>query len=102
MAHSPKRGNKLQSGVRSPTAHRTLEQASSHWQEYGSKHKDDNRARVAARYQLEKDGKVRAGDGKDVDHKRALSKGGGNTKGNLRVTSAKRNRARNFSRGDGG
>lgn len=32
--------------------------------------------------------------GKDVDHKKPLSKGGGNGKKNLRVTSKKKNRAR--------
>lgn len=41
-------------------------------------------------------GKVKKGDGKDVDHKQALSKGGLNQMYNLRVTSASSNRS--FSR----
>ena len=32
------------------------------------------------------------GDGKEVDHKKPLSKGGGNRAGNLRVTSRESNR----------
>jgi hypothetical protein len=43
-----------------------------------------------------KAGLVKKGDGKDVDHKTPLSKGGGNNKGNLRVVSASENRS--FSR----
>jgi hypothetical protein len=41
-------------------------------------------------------GLAHKGDGKDVDHKRPLSKGGTNAKSNLRVTSASSNRS--FSR----
>lgn len=48
--------------------------------------------RVLARRKLEKDGRVRKGDGKDVDHKRALSKGGTNNLRNLRVVSRHMNR----------
>jgi hypothetical protein len=50
----------------------------------------------AARRIMEKAGKVHKGDGKDVDHRTALSKGGGNSKSNLRVVSAHQNRS--FSR----
>lgn len=52
--------------------------------------------RNQARRELMKDGKVRKGDGKDVSHKRALSKGGSNKKGNLKAESASSNRS--FSR----
>lgn len=53
-----------------------------------------NRAkRNAARAELMKEGKVHKGDGKDVDHRQALSKGGGNSRGNLRVQSAHANRS---------
>lgn len=48
--------------------------------------------RVLARRKLEKMGRVRKGDGKDVDHKRALSKGGTNGLRNLRVVSRYVNR----------
>lgn len=53
-----------------------------------------NRAkRNAARRKLMQEGKVAKGDGKDVDHKRPLSKGGGNGRNNLRVTSRSNNRS---------
>lgn len=49
--------------------------------------------RNTARRQAMAAGKVRKGDGKDVDHKKPLSKGGTNSKSNLRVVSAKTNRS---------
>ena len=52
-----------------------------------------NRARKKARYQLEKEGKVKKFDGKDVDHKKPLSKGGSTKRSNLRVLSAGKNRS---------
>jgi hypothetical protein len=42
----------------------------------------DRAKRNAARAMLAKEGVVKKGDGKDVDHKKALSKGGGNARGN--------------------
>lgn len=42
---------------------------------------------------MEKAGKVHKGDGKDVDHKTPLSKGGGTGPGNLRVVPASENRS---------
>lgn len=56
---------------------------------------DDNAARKQARRDMEKAGKVRPFDGKDVDHVKMLSKGGSPDKGNLRVTTTSRNRSRN-------
>lgn len=50
--------------------------------------------RVLARRKLEKTGKVRKNDGKDVDHKKALSKGGTNSLRNLRVVSRRTNRGK--------
>ncbi len=49
-------------------------------------------ARVKARRIMEKTGAVHKGDGKDVDHRVPLSKGGGTGKSNLRVRSVKANR----------
>lgn len=49
--------------------------------------------RTMARRELEREGKVHKGDGKDVDHKVPLSKGGSNARSNLRVTSASDNRS---------
>lgn len=48
--------------------------------------------RNLARAQMEKAGKVHKGDGKDVDHKKMLDKGGSNAKSNLRVVDQKTNR----------
>jgi hypothetical protein len=53
-----------------------------------------NRAkRNAARAAMTKAGRVHKGDGKDVDHKRPLSKGGSASTSNLRVKSVHANRA---------
>lgn len=49
--------------------------------------------RNQARRVMERAGRVSKGDGKDVDHKKALSKGGSNGKSNLRVVSASTNRS---------
>lgn len=57
------------------------------------KQKDNRAKRNNARKRFEKAGKVRKGDGKDVDHKRALSKGGSNKSSNLRVQSKSENRS---------
>lgn len=70
--------------------------------EYNSRpeQKERRAARNAARRKMEKDGKVSKGDGKDVDHKKPLSKGGGNSSSNLRVKKASSNRS--FSRNKDG
>ena len=54
----------------------------------------------AARREMQAAGKVHKGDGKDVDHKVPLSKGGSTNKSNLRVVSASSNRS--FSRNKDG
>lgn len=60
----------------------------------GTEEQKKNRAkRNAARAKLMKLGLVRKGDGKDVDHKTPISKGGGNGKSNLRVQSKRANRS---------
>lgn len=48
--------------------------------------------RNQARAELMKDGKVKKGDGKDVDHKKMLDGNGTNAKGNLRVVDQTTNR----------
>lgn len=55
--------------------------------------------RNSARRKAIKDGKVKKGDGKDVDHKKPLRSGGTNSKGNTRVRSRKANRADNGGTG---
>jgi hypothetical protein len=42
---------------------------------------------------LEREGVVNKGDGKDVDHKKPLSKGGTTTRSNLKAVSATANRS---------
>lgn len=49
--------------------------------------------RNAARAEMEKRGVVRKGDGKDVDHKTPIAKGGGNGTGNLRAVPKSQNRS---------
>jgi hypothetical protein len=49
--------------------------------------------RNAARNKLLKEGKVHKGDGKDVDHKTPLSKGGTTVRSNLRAVPASKNRS---------
>jgi 5-methylcytosine-specific restriction endonuclease McrA len=53
-----------------------------------------------ARRTMEKEGLVHKGDGKDVDHKVPLSKGGTSSRSNLRVTDRTTNRS--FSRNSDG
>lgn len=55
--------------------------------------------RTVARRQAEKDGRVKKGDGKDLDHKKPLRNGGSNAKSNTRVRSRSANRADNGKRG---
>jgi hypothetical protein len=73
-------------------------------QEYKNQHaspeaKKKRASRNAARAEMMKAGKVRKGDGKDVDHKNGNAND--NSKGNLRVKSASANRsfARNKNAG---
>lgn len=49
--------------------------------------------RNAARREMEKKGLVHKGDGKDVDHKTPLAKGGSNAAGNLRAVPKSANRS---------
>jgi HNH endonuclease len=49
--------------------------------------------RNKARRMLEREGVVQKGDGKDVDHKKPLSKGGTTTRSNLRAVPASKNRS---------
>lgn len=56
--------------------------------------------RTTARRQANAAGVTHKGDGKDIDHKKPLSKGGSNGKSNQRVVSAGTNRS--FSRNKDG
>lgn len=63
--------------------------------EYNSKpsSKKDRASRNSARREAEKDGKVRKGDGKDIDHSNGNPRD--NNKKNLKVMSKSKNRAMN-------
>tara|TARA_R100001126_G_C4830202_1_gene151383 strand:- start:302 stop:646 length:345 start_codon:yes stop_codon:yes gene_type:complete len=65
------------------------------YENYQSKPKQrrNNDKRKAARRLMEKEGKVKKGDGKDVAHKKPLAKGGSNKKGNLKVANRSKNRS---------
>lgn len=56
--------------------------------------------RNQARAELMKDGKVKKGDGKDVDHKKMLDGNGTNSKSNLRVVDQTTNRGWRKTNGD--
>jgi 5-methylcytosine-specific restriction endonuclease McrA len=47
---------------------------------------------------MEKEGRVRKGDGREVDHKVPLSRGGSNSRRNLRVVSRRTNRKKGAKR----
>ena len=55
--------------------------------------------RNKARREAIKDGRVKKGDGKEVDHKKPLRSGGSNAKSNTRVRSKSANRADNGGTG---
>lgn len=80
---------------RDPSSHRTPTQIKRMNREYDSKpHKIKQRVmNNQARAMLEKEGLVKKGDGKDVDHKKPVRAGGTNARSNLRVMSASKNRA---------
>ncbi len=59
----------------------------------GTEEQKHNRAlRNKARRQMEREGKVQKGDGRDVDHRVPLSRGGSSDRSNLRVQSKSNNR----------
>jgi hypothetical protein len=87
---------------RSPTAHRTPSQIRAHGRTYQAteEQKTNRAARNKARAQAIADGRAKKGDGKDIDHKIPLSKGGSNAKSNTRVMSRSKNRGHGMTDGD--
>lgn len=102
MTGKTKGEKKMKSGVRSPTAHRTLEQARKHADTYGQteKYKRDHASRMRARRAAQKKGMVKKGDGKDVHHKDNNPRN--NSAKNLAVASRKTNRGHGKSPGGRG
>ena len=82
-------------GKRDPVTHRTPEQIKKMSRGYNAR-PDVQAKRVkrnAARREMEREGRVSKGDGKDVDHKVPLRRGGSNARSNLRVVPKSKNRA---------
>jgi len=79
---------------RDPVSHRTPSQIKKMDRGYNSRPEIIARRSTQnqARSMLAKEGLVKKGDGKDVDHKTPLRHGGGNSRSNLRAVSKSRNR----------
>jgi 5-methylcytosine-specific restriction endonuclease McrA len=75
--------------------------ANSEYRKYhaSTKMKKERAQRNRNRRVMERSGRVKKGDGKEVDHKRPMSKGGGNGRGNLRVVSRSVNRKKHNKTG---
>lgn len=75
-------------------AKQTRESSKEYYEKYHAspEAKRERAMRNAARREFEEKGLVRKGDGKDVDHRRPLSRGGSNAPSNLRVQSRGENR----------
>ena len=87
--------------IRSKTGHRTPGQVKRHTRTYGARPEQRKKraARNAARAKVvAKKGKA-AVKGKDVGHKKPLSKGGGSSMGNLKVQSVAKNRGHGMTSG---
>jgi hypothetical protein len=82
------------SGVRDPSSHRTPEQIKAMDRGYNATPEMQRRRGMQnkARAIVAKDLGHAAIQGKDVDHKVMLDRGGGNTRSNLRVRTEKQNR----------
>jgi len=80
---------------RDPKSHRTPTQIRRQVDGYNARPENVKKRSMnnAARAKLAAEGKVKKGDGKDVDHKKPLRSGGGNARSNLRVMSQSQNRA---------
>lgn len=81
-------------GKRDPSSHRTPGQIHKMDNGYNAteKMKKHRAMNNSARREMVKEGRAHKGDGMDVDHKKPLRSGGGNSKSNLRVISKSRNR----------
>lgn len=86
---------------RSKTAHRTPSQIKRHGRTYQATpvQKKKRAKRNAARAKVAKSKGAAAVKGKDVSHKKPLSKGGSNAASNLKIQSKKKNRGHGMTRG---
>lgn len=79
---------------RDPSSHRTPGQIKRMNRTYDARPEKikERDMRNKARAMLEKEGLVKKGDGRDVDHKKPVRAGGSNARSNLRVVDASKNR----------
>lgn len=81
---------RMESGKRSDTAHRTLEQARKSSKGYEAQpHRREYRSELG---KLRKEHGLKKGDGKEVSHKTAAAKGGSHKKSNTNVKTRTANR----------
>jgi 5-methylcytosine-specific restriction endonuclease McrA len=82
-------------GCRDPSSHRTPAQIKKMDRGYNATPEMERRRGLQnkARAMLMHEGLVHKGDNKDVDHKKMLDKGGGNSRSNLRVVTEHFNRS---------
>jgi 5-methylcytosine-specific restriction endonuclease McrA len=75
--------------------------ANSEYRKYhaSTKMKKERAQRNRNRRVMERAGRVKKGDGREVDHKKPMSKGGGNGRKNLRVVSRSVNRKKHNKTG---
>ena len=87
--------------VRSKTGHRTPGQVKRHTRTYQARPEQRKKRakRNAARAAVVKSKGAAAVAGKDVGHKKPMSKGGSNAKSNLKIQSRKTNRGHGMTRG---
>ncbi len=87
--------------TRSKTGHRTPGQVKRHTKTYGARPEQRKKRaqRNAARAAVVKAKGKAAVAGKDVGHKKPLSKGGSNSKGNLKVQTRAQNRGHGMTKG---
>jgi hypothetical protein len=78
---------------RDPSSHRTRAQMKAAAERETEAQKEERRMRMRARYAAMKKGLVKKGDGKDVGHKKPLSKGGSNDPKNLVIQDRSENRS---------
>lgn len=78
-----------------PKKKETREQTDEYYKKYHAspEAKKDRAARNKARREAIREGKVKKGDGKELDHKVPLSKGGSRSTSNTRVVSRRKNRS---------
>jgi hypothetical protein len=87
--------------TRSPITHRTPGQIKRHSKTYQARpeQKKKRAARNSARAVVKKSRGAAAVAGKDVGHKKPLSKGGTNARSNLQIQSKKSNRGHGMTKG---